>query len=66
MIDLVCLLADKSIEAAMDAVLRRPEALGIRAIEFETVVHPRRDPNGVAGTSNRVTCTANRVACTSN
>jgi hypothetical protein len=43
-IDLVCLLADKSMEAAMDAVLRRPEALGIRAIEFETVVHPRRDP----------------------
>ena len=44
MIDLVCLLADKSIEAAIDAVLRRPEALGIRAISFETVVHPRRDP----------------------
>jgi len=43
-IDLVCLLADKSIEAAIDGVLRRPEALGIRAIEFETVVHPRRAP----------------------
>lgn len=28
----------------MDGVLRRPEALGIRAIEFETIVHPRRDP----------------------
>lgn len=44
MIDLVCLLADKSIEAAIDGVLRRPEALGIRAIAFETIVHPRRDP----------------------
>lgn len=28
----------------MDGVLRRPEALGIRTIEFETIVHPRRDP----------------------
>lgn len=44
MIDLVCLLADKSIEAAVDGLLRRPEALGIRAISFETIVHPRRDP----------------------
>lgn len=44
MIDLVCLLADKSIEATIDSILRRPNALGIRTIEFETVVHPRRDP----------------------
>lgn len=44
MIDLVCLLADKSIEAAVDGALRRPQALGIRSIQFETVVHPRRDP----------------------
>jgi hypothetical protein len=43
-IDLVCLLADKSIEAAIDGILRRPDALGIRDIDFETVVHPRRDP----------------------
>jgi hypothetical protein len=43
-IDLVCLVADKSIEAAIDGVLRRPEALGVRPISFETVVHPRRDP----------------------
>lgn len=44
MIDLVCLVADKSIEAAIDGVLRRPQAIGIRAIRFESVVHPRRDP----------------------
>lgn len=44
MIDLVCLVADRSIEAAIDGVLRRPEALGIRAISFETIVHPHRDP----------------------
>lgn len=44
MIDLVCLVADKSIEASIDGLLHRPEALGIRTVAFETVVHPRRDP----------------------
>jgi hypothetical protein len=44
MIDLVCLVADKSIEAAMQGILGRPKALGIRAIESETIVHPNRDP----------------------
>jgi hypothetical protein len=42
--DLVCLVADKSIEAAVDGMLQRPEALGIRSLSYETVVHPRRDP----------------------
>lgn len=44
MIDLVCLVADKSLEAAVDALLGRPEALGIRPITHETLVHPQRDP----------------------
>lgn len=44
MIDLVCVAADRSIEATIQAVLRRPEALGIRTIAFETLVHPERDP----------------------
>ncbi|MEZ5318417.1 MAG: hypothetical protein R2752_13535 [Vicinamibacterales bacterium] len=43
MIDLMCLTADKSIEAAIDGILRRPQALGIPPFTFETVVHPRRD-----------------------
>jgi hypothetical protein len=42
--DLVCVVADRSIEAAIEAVLRRHEALGIRPIEFEMLVHPERDP----------------------
>jgi hypothetical protein len=42
--DLVCVVADRSIEAAIEAVLGRPEAVGIRAISFETLVHPERDP----------------------
>ena len=42
--DLVCVVADRSIEAVIEAVLRRYEALGIRPIEFETLVHPERDP----------------------
>lgn len=42
--DLVCLVADKNMEAAITALLQRPEALGIRPIAFDPVVHPRRDP----------------------
>ncbi len=44
MIDLACLVADKSIEATFDSLLKRPEALRIRAITSEIVVHPERDP----------------------
>lgn len=44
MIDLVCLVADKNLEAAIEGILRRPEALGIREVRFELIVHPHRDP----------------------
>jgi len=43
MIDLVCLVADKNIEAVIEAVLQRPEALGIRRITSKLNVHPHRD-----------------------
>lgn len=42
--DLVCLVADRSIEAAVRGLLSRPEALGIRQVDHEIFVHPRRDP----------------------
>ncbi len=42
--DLMCLVADKNMEAAVDGLLARPDALGIRSILYEIVVHPRRDP----------------------
>ena len=42
--DLVCLVADKNMAAALEGLLNRPRALGIRAIQSETIVHPRRDP----------------------
>lgn len=42
--DLVCLAADKNIEAAVSGLLTRPEALGIRDVTHDVVVHPRRDP----------------------
>jgi len=42
-IDLVCLAADRSVQAALEGVLNRHEALGIRPIRFETLVHPNRD-----------------------
>lgn len=44
MIDLVCLVADKNIQASIEAILGRHEALGVRAIQFETIVHPHRGP----------------------
>ena len=44
MIDLFCLVADKNMEAAISALLERPESLGIRRIEREIVVHAYRDP----------------------
>lgn len=44
MIDLVCLVPDKNIEATIDGLLARHQALGIRQIEFEIRVHPGHDP----------------------
>ena len=43
MIDLVCLVADKNMRAAIEGMLQRVHALGIVEIRFETIVHPRRD-----------------------
>ena len=42
--DLVVLAADKNIHYALRGLLGRPRALGIRRIEAEFLVHPRRDP----------------------
>ena len=41
--DLVLLVADKNAHFALKGALGRPEALGIRPIEFEFRVHPGRD-----------------------
>jgi len=42
--DLVCLVADKSQEAALAGLFGRPAALGVRSFEVEIIVHPHRDP----------------------
>jgi len=42
--DLLCAVADKNMEAAVAALLERPEAMGIRKVSFDVFVHPRRDP----------------------
>jgi hypothetical protein len=42
--DLICVVADKNMEAALESILKRHDALGIREITFDIVVHPRRDP----------------------
>lgn len=41
--DLVCLAADKNMRAAISGILSRPQALGIRPISFEVIVHQHRD-----------------------
>jgi hypothetical protein len=54
--DLVVLTADKNWMAALNGLFSRPQALGIRPIEAETIPHPRKDPGcaneGVAFLSN--------------
>lgn len=41
---LVCLVADKNMEATITGLLSRPQALGIRSIDYTVIVHPHRDP----------------------
>lgn len=54
--DLVVLAADKDMEHALKGLFTRPEALNIRAIEADILVHPQHDPacarRGVAFLSN--------------
>jgi len=42
--DLVVLVADKNMEAAIQALLQRPQALGIRPISADVFVHVHHDP----------------------
>ena len=44
MIDLFCLVADKSMAAAVSELLDRPASLGIRPITRQIIAHDRRDP----------------------
>jgi hypothetical protein len=41
--DLALLVADKNMDFAMRGILARPEALGIRPVEYEIKPHPGRD-----------------------
>jgi hypothetical protein len=43
-LDLVILVADKNMQAAVNGILSRPEALEIRNIQWRSHVHPERDP----------------------
>ncbi len=44
MIDLVCLVADKSMEAVVGTLLKKHHALGTRPILAEIIQHPQHDP----------------------
>lgn len=43
-LDLVCLVADKNMEATLAGLFSRPRSLGIRQIATEVLVHHHRDP----------------------
>ncbi len=42
--DLVVLVPDRDLEAALRGILARPEALRARPVEYDLFVHPMRDP----------------------
>jgi len=42
--DLVLLVPDRNIEYGLRGLLGRPQAIGTRRIDFQTYIHPRRDP----------------------
>lgn len=44
MIDLVCLVADRNMEAVVQSLLGKHQALGIRAVTSEIIQHPQHDP----------------------
>ena len=44
MIDLVCLVADRNMEAVVGGILAKHQALGIRPLDLEVIAHPQHDP----------------------
>ncbi len=42
--DLLCLVADRNMKAALQSLLGRHEAFGIRPVGFDIFPHPERDP----------------------
>jgi hypothetical protein len=42
--DLVILVADSDMRAAVEGLLQRPPAIPIRPINYDLIVHPQRDP----------------------
>lgn len=47
--DLVVLVADRNMEAAMMELLQRHEAMGIRQVQADIFVHPQHDPGVLKG-----------------
>ena len=42
--DLVVVAADKSMQQALEGLLSRPQALGIRGVDVDIYYHPQHDP----------------------
>lgn len=42
--DLLILVADKNMQATFEALIRRHDAIGIRPLDADVLIHPRKDP----------------------
>ncbi len=42
--DLIVLVPDRNMKAAVSGILNRPRALGIRQVTFQVLIHPQKDP----------------------
>ena len=60
--DLILLVADRNMKAALSGVLNRPEALGIRQVVFEVLVHPQKDPGVLHDAHNVLRAVAGKFA----
>lgn len=63
--DLIVLAADKDAEFAMRGILRRAEALRIRPVKVDFIVHPEHDPGCLLRSSDllRAFLRSHRYAC---
>jgi len=59
--DLVVVVPDKGTEQALTGLLKRPESMGVRTIDFIVRVHPQKDP-GCYHTGHELAATSRREA----
>ena len=61
--DLIVLVADRNMNAAITGVLIRPRALGIRQVTFRVLTHPQKDPGVLRHAHNFLRPFAGKYQC---